>query len=80
MMKSILSMCNDYKRIEDLFNSMIQKIKYHQKDLNFTIFLSALMYASSILVYLENQKLYSVETIFYEDVLEKPIQIIKVSY
>ena len=58
---------------------MIQRINENQQNFNYAIFMAILMYALSILSYLQNRQLYSVETIFHEDMLEKPIQTIQVS-
>merc|ERR1740122_950447 len=55
----------------------IQRINENQQNFNYAIFMAILMYALSILSYLQNRQLYSVETIFHEDMLEKPIQTIQ---
>ena len=59
---------------------MIQRINKNQQNFNYAILMAILMYALSILSYLQNRHLYSVETIFHEDMLEKPIQTIQVTY
>ena len=58
---------------------MIQRIHKNQQNFNYAILMAILMYALSILSYLQNRQLYSVETIFHEDMLEKPIQTMQVS-
>lgn len=58
---------------------MIQRINKNPQNFNYAILMAILMYALSILSYLQNRQLYSVETIFHEDMLEKPIQTIQVS-
>ena len=58
---------------------MIQRIHKNQQNFNYAILMAILMYAVSILSYLQNRQLYSVETIFHEDMLEKPIQTMQVS-
>ena len=65
---------------DDNVHLMIQRINKNQQNFNYAILMAILMYALSILSYLQNRHLYSVETIFHEDMLEKPIQTIQVSY
>ena len=65
--------------INDNVQLMIQRINKNQQNFNYAILMAILMYALSILSYLQNRQLYSVETIFHEDMLEKPIQTIQVS-
>ena len=65
---------------DDNVHFMIQRINKNQQNFNYAILMAILMYALSILSYLQNRHLYSVETIFHEDMLEKPIQTIQVSY
>ena len=65
--------------LDDNVQLTIQKINKNQLNFNYVIFMAILMYALSILSYLQNRQLYSVETIFHEDMLEKPIQTIQVS-
>ena len=65
---------------DDNVHLMIQRINKNQQNFNYAILMAILMYALSILSYLQNRHLYSVETIFHEDMLEKPIQTIQVTY
>jgi len=62
---------------DDNVHLMIQRINKNQQNFNYAILMAILMYALSILSYLQNRHLYSVETIFHEDMLEKPIQTIQ---
>ena len=65
--------------LDDNVHLMIQRINKNQQNFNNAILMAILMYALSILSFLQNRQLYSVETIFHEDMLEKPIQTIQVS-
>ena len=62
------------------FHDVIQRVNKEHWNFDIRIFLAVLMYASTISLYLQNRQIYSTETVFHEDLLNTPIQTIRVNY
>ena len=62
------------------FHDVIQRVSKEQWNFDIRILLAVLMYASTISLYLQNRQIYSTETVFHEDLLNTPIQTIRVNY